>query len=155
MASIESISPGSESGGSFRNLLVWQKAFDLCVLVYRLTARLPEEEKYGLVSQMRRASVSIPANVAEGRARSHPREYAQSLGVAFGSAAELETYLLLARELHHVTDERDYEAVMAALVEVKRMLSGLRNRIVGKKDAGGRTQQAGHSKHEAGNGRQV
>lgn len=85
-----------ETGGRFRNLLVWQKAFDLCLLVYRLTARLPEEEKYGLVSLMRRAGASIPANIAEGRGRSHAQEYAQFLNVAFGSAMELETHLLLA-----------------------------------------------------------
>lgn len=137
-----------DAGGSFKKLIVWQKAFDLCVVVYQLTGRLPEEEKYGLVSQMRRASVSIPANIAEGRGRTHAQEYLQFLNVAFGSAAELETCLLLARELGYLADDDNYRQVMAGLVEVKRMLSGLRNRILGQR-AARRRQQAGTREQEA------
>jgi four helix bundle protein len=126
------IGQDGETGGNFKNLLVWQKAFDLCLQVYRVTASFPEEERYGLASQMRRAGASVPANVAEGRARTHPQEYAQFLNVAFGSAAELETFLLLALELHYVTDDEYYRGAVGMLAEVKRMLSGLRKSVLAR-----------------------
>ncbi len=110
---------------SYRDLLTWQKAMDLAKGVYRLTRKLPKEETYGLVSQMRRAAVSVPSNIAEGHARNTPGEFAQFLGQARGSLAELETQLLLAGELFLAADA-ELELTLAQAEEVSRMLNGLR-----------------------------
>ena len=88
---------------SYRELDVWQKAMDLAEMVYGLAARLPDEERFGLASQLRRAAVSIPANVAEGYGRSHRGDYVRHVSIAKGSLAELETHLLLAVRLSFVT----------------------------------------------------
>jgi len=84
---------------SFRDLTVWQKSMQMAVSVYRLTRGFPKEETYGLISQMRRAAVSIPSNIAEGHGRLNTGEYRQSLGVARGSNFELQTQLEIARAL--------------------------------------------------------
>jgi four helix bundle protein len=83
----------------FHDLIVWQKAIDLTVCIYKLTRAFPENEMYGLVSQMRRACVSIASNIAEGRGRLNPAEFRQFLGLAQGSMFELKTQLLVARKL--------------------------------------------------------
>ena len=80
---------------SYKDLVVWQKAIDLTVAVYQLTKQFPKEELFGLVSQMRRASVSIASNIAEGEGRKSKKEFAHFLGISLGSKAELETQLLL------------------------------------------------------------
>lgn len=84
---------------SYRDLIVWQKSVDLAIEIYRLTALFPKEELYGLASQMRRAAVSIPSNIAEGYARKHRRENVQFCRISFGSGAELETQIVIARRL--------------------------------------------------------
>ncbi|MGD0346114.1 MAG: four helix bundle protein [Terracidiphilus sp.] len=84
---------------SFRDLTVWQRSMQMAVSVYRLTRGFPKEETYGLISQMRRAAVSIPSNIAEGHGRLNTGEYRQSLGVARGSNFELQTQLEIARAL--------------------------------------------------------
>jgi carbamoyl-phosphate synthase large subunit len=83
----------------FRQLEVWQLAMQLATLVYRLTAGFPREERYGLSSQLQRAAVSIPSNIAEGNARSSTRDYARFVSMALGSNAELQTQILLSTEL--------------------------------------------------------
>ena len=83
----------------FHELVVWQKAIELTVCIYKLTRTFPEDEKYGLVSQMRRASVSIASNIAEGRGRLNHAEFRQFLGMSQGSMFELKTQLLVARKL--------------------------------------------------------
>lgn len=83
----------------YRNLVVWQKAIELTVSIYRLTCSFPRSELYGLTSQMRRASVSVASNIAEGRGRLNPAEFRQFLGLAQGSLYELETRLVVARTL--------------------------------------------------------
>ena len=83
----------------FHDLLVWKKAIDLTVCIYKLTQLFPEEEMYGLTSQMRRASVSAASNIAEGRGRLNAAEFRQFLGVAQGSVFELKTQLLVAQKL--------------------------------------------------------
>ena len=83
----------------YRKLIVWQKAIELTVLVYKLTRPFPKEEIYGLTSQMRRASVSIASNIAEGRGRLNASEFRQFLGIAQGSMYELQTQLQVARRL--------------------------------------------------------
>ena len=109
---------------SYRDLIVWRKAMDLVRQVYILTRPFPREENYGLVSQLRRAAVSVPANVAEGHARGTTGEYRQFLGIARGSLAELETLLELSRDLGYTRDT-DVEPLLAACGEVNRLLNGL------------------------------
>jgi four helix bundle protein len=84
---------------SFRDLEIWQRSKELTVLVYRLTQGFPREEVFGLTSQLRRAAVSIPSNIAEGQGRLNTREFRQFLSVARGSNCELQTQLEIAREL--------------------------------------------------------
>jgi four helix bundle protein len=84
---------------SFRDLLVWQRAMQLTVAIYRLTQEFPREEIYGLTSQIRRAAVSVPSNIAEKQARLNPAEFRQFLGIARGSVSEVQTQLEIARAL--------------------------------------------------------
>ncbi len=84
---------------NFRDLVVWQRAIELTVCIYKLTAAFPKDELYGLNSQMRRASVSVASNIAEGRGRLNPAEFRQFLGIAQGSIFELKTQLIVARKL--------------------------------------------------------
>jgi four helix bundle protein len=119
---------------SFRDLLVWQKGIQLSVLVYRLSKQFPREETYGLSSQMRRAAVSIPSNIAEGAGRLNTREYKQYLGIARGSSFELQTQLNIARELGFGDIEQLREAEVAC-DEVGRMLFGV-IQVLGAKQEG-------------------
>jgi four helix bundle protein len=116
-----------EEGGVRRKhhqLLVWQKAIALVTQVYEITSKFPAQETYGLTSQMRRCSVSVPANIAEGAARNSRREFVHFLGVARGSLSELETYVVIGRGLGYLqkTDELDQ-----MIDEVFALLSGLIN----------------------------
>lgn len=104
------------------DLVAWQRAIELVKLIYRVTESLPESEKFGLIAQMRRAAVSVPSNIAEGAARRSSKEFTQSLYVARGSLAEIETQLMLCRELGFV---KDTTSVDNALSEVFSILSGL------------------------------
>jgi four helix bundle protein len=108
----------------FRRLNVWQKAHDLTLAVYRATAAFPADERFGLVAQLRRAAVSVPANIAESCGRRARRDEAHLLQIAFGSACELEAELLLARDLGYLGDG-GFEPLGASLREVKRMLGAL------------------------------
>jgi four helix bundle protein len=107
---------------SFRDLLVWQKAMTLVTQVYGATRSFPREELYGLTSQIRRAAVSVPSNIAEGQARPTRGEFRQFLGHAKGSLAELETQLLIAENLGFFREPNNLSSQVA---EVGRMLSGL------------------------------
>lgn len=84
---------------NYRDLVVWQQGIQLVKLIYKITSTFPKEEMYGLTSQMRRCAVSIPSNIAEGHARDSLKEYIQFLSIAVGSLAELQTQLILSREL--------------------------------------------------------
>jgi len=108
----------------FKKLQVWQRARYLTRAVYELSADLPPSEQFSLQSQMRRASISVCSNIAEGRGRRGDREFRRFLIVAMGSACELESELILVVDLKFV-GERQQSAVLAQLIEVKRMLSGL------------------------------
>ena len=85
---------------TYKDLVVWQKSITLVVEIYAITALFPSEEKFGLVSQMRRAAVSIPSNIAEGYARKNRKENAQFINIAFGSGAELETQIIIAKRVN-------------------------------------------------------
>ena len=112
----------------FRQLQVWRKGHDLVLAVYKSTQGFPREESYGLTSQMRRAAVSIPANVAEGCCRSGDVEFGRFLQIAMGSASELDYYFVLARDLNLLTPEHS-ERLAGAVAEVKRMLASLIARL--------------------------
>ena len=106
---------------SYKDLHVWQKGFDLCVEVYAFTKLFPKEEQYGLTSQMRRASVSIPSNIAEGSKRGK-KEFSHFLRIAHGSGAELETQILLAERLGYVSQSSKTDSLQE-LDELMKMLA--------------------------------
>jgi len=112
----------------FRKLNIWRKAHELAIEVYRATAPFPRDEIYGLTSQIRRASVSIPANIAEGCGRRGDAEFGRFLQIAMGSASELEYHCLLARELGFLK-ERDSTAINDHIGEVKRMITVLIQKV--------------------------
>jgi four helix bundle protein len=106
----------------FRKLLVWEKAHKLTQDIYGVTSQFPREELYGLTSQIRRASVSISANIAEGCGRDSERELLRFMRIAMGSSSELEYELLLAQDLGFISDE-EFNKIQGNLVEVRKMLN--------------------------------
>ena len=106
----------------FRKLKVWEKGHQLTLLVYKYTRTFPRDELYGLTSQIRRACVSIPANIAEGCGRGSDAELARFFQISMGSASELEYHLLLARDLGYL-DNSKFEQLTQDVIEVKRMLT--------------------------------
>ena len=115
----------------YKDLLVWQKGIALVKLVYRITSVFPTEEKFGLVSQMRRAAVSIPSNIAEGQARHTKGEFVQFISHAEGSVAELDTQLIIAVQLSYCT-QAQADSAFELLSELRRMLNALRRRLASK-----------------------
>ncbi len=118
---------------NYKGLIVWKKAYGLCLSVYKITEKFPSTEKYGLVSQMRRCSVSIVSNIAEGYQRQYSGEYIQFLYISFGACAELETQIMLSKDLKFIASE-DCEAILSVLTEIEKMLSSLLRKI---KERGG------------------
>jgi four helix bundle protein len=114
---------------SYKDLIVWHKSIDLAKIVYRLTARFPADEKFGIVAQMRRASISIPSNIAEGQARHTTGEFVQFISHSEGSVAELDTQLILSVELKFCESTAAAPCVELA-DEVRRMLNALRRRLI-------------------------
>jgi four helix bundle protein len=112
----------------FRELKVWQKAHALTLSVYRMTAVFPRDEQYGLTSQIRRASSSIAANLAEGCGRTGDAELARFCSIAMGSASELEYHLLLAKDLKLI-NPATHDQLTAHATELKRMLTALRKKL--------------------------
>jgi len=102
---------------SYRDLRVWQRSLDLVVESYRVSARFPKPELYGLVSQLRRAAVSVPANIAEGHGREHLGDYLHSLSIANGSLMELETHLIIGARMGYLDDE-ELEPILQRCSEV-------------------------------------
>ena len=113
----------------YRDLLVWQSAMQIAEDVYRLTEQLPKHELYSLTSQLRRAAVSIPSNIAEGHGRNSPKEFNHFLGIALGSLAELETQLLLAERLQYL-EEMQLTSVLKMADETSKMLKGLKKSLI-------------------------
>ena len=107
---------------SYRELLVWQKSIELVVNIYEITEKFPREEIYGLTSQIRRAAVSIPSNIAEGRYRGTKADYIRFLRISYGSGAELETQLEISKRLLK-TKILNYNKVDSLLEEVMKMLN--------------------------------
>ena len=112
----------------YRDLIVWQKAMDLVETVYRTTAAFPKEELYGLTSQLRRAAVSIPSNIAEGNGRNTTRDYLHFLSTAYGSVKEMETQVLIAERLEYI-DSTHCSKLVKNTNEIARLISGLVNSL--------------------------
>jgi four helix bundle protein len=112
----------------YRDLEVWQKAMGLTEACYRLSKNFPRDEVFGLTSQLRRAAVSVPANIAEGRGRRGTREFIRFIDVAYGSLMEVETHLQLADRLGYI-GQPTTDDLLAASGEVGRMLNGLRTSL--------------------------
>ena len=112
----------------FRTLSVWRKSHELTLLAYRHTGTFPREELFGLTSQIRRASSSIPANIAEGCGRGSDGDFSRFLQIAFGSTSELDYHLLLAKDLQLLNDE-NYTELYERVFELKRMLASLIRKV--------------------------
>jgi four helix bundle protein len=112
----------------FRNLQVWERAHQLSLTVYQMTANFPREERFGLISQIRRCSASIGANIAEGCGKRGNSEFQRFLQIASGSASELDYHLLLARDLGFLHDEA-YRKVLQDLSQLRRMLTALLQKV--------------------------
>ena len=113
-------------GGSYKELRVWQQAMDFVVRIYAITKRFPADELYGMVSQMRRAAVSIVSNIAEGKGRASKKELAHFLSNARGSLCEVETQTMIAARLNYISPEMEKE-LLQTVEDLGRMLSGLVN----------------------------
>ena len=111
----------------YMDLQVWSKSMDMAVECYRMTQRFPRTDAWGITLQLRRAAVSVPANIAEGRGRSSTREFVRFLDIAYGSLAELETHVLLAQRLGYCAEESD--ALLLRTQEIGRMINGLRESL--------------------------
>ena len=107
-----------------KDLDVWKKSVALVTTVYEITKGFPKEEVYGLTNQIRRSAVSVPSNIAEGSARQGNKEYVQFLYVSLGSLTELDTQLIIARNLTYLS-EKDFESLMDIMKEIGKMLIGL------------------------------
>jgi four helix bundle protein len=109
---------------SYKDLIVWQRSMDLVVEIYKLTELFPNSEKFGIINQMRRAAVSIPSNIAEGRHRSTRKDFCQFIIVAYGSASELETQIEISKRLSFC-DLNKFEKADILLDEIMKMLNKL------------------------------
>jgi four helix bundle protein len=117
---------------SYRDLVVWKKSMAFVLDVYRCTQAFPKIETYGLTSQLRRAAVSVPSNIAEGQARRSTGEFKQFLGNARGSLTEVETQILIARDLDYL-EQNQSETLLGATAEIGRMLNGLLAALANRK----------------------
>ncbi|MFC0261329.1 four helix bundle protein [Fontibacter flavus] len=108
---------------NFKNLKVWEKSVDLAVKVYQVTAEFPNEEKFGITSQMRRSSVSVPSNIAEGTARNTSKAVLNSLDISLGESFELETQAIIANRVG-LLDHKTFNEIEADISEVQRMIHG-------------------------------
>ena len=111
---------------NYKELIVWQKSIKLVTEVYKITRQFPVEEKFGLCSQMQRASVAIPSNIAEGATRNNTKEFIQFLGIAYGSSAEIETQIIIAKNLYASID---YSIAESFIIEIQKMINALINRL--------------------------
>ncbi len=105
----------------YKTLRVWQRSTSFCISIYKITKQFPSEEQFGIISQLRRASLSIPSNIAEGSKRSTDKSYASFLRISLGSGAEIETQLYIAKELRYLS-EKEYDELILELGEIMKML---------------------------------
>ncbi|MCK4643618.1 four helix bundle protein [bacterium] len=114
---------------NYKNLKVWQKGIDFVLEIYKITLKFPPEEKFGLISQMRRAAVSVASNIAEGSTSHSKNDFARFIGISKGSLAELETQLLISFKLGFITEDI-YKEIINCSEEISRMLSGLKHSLI-------------------------
>ncbi|MBW3467414.1 four helix bundle protein [Arthrospiribacter ruber] len=117
-----------KSKHNFKNLKVWQKSVDLAVKVYHLTNEFPSDEKFGMTSQMRRASVSIPSNIAEGSAKSTSKAFLNSLDISIGESYELETQAIIANKVGLLETEK-FSQLNSDISEVQKMINGFKSKL--------------------------
>ncbi len=120
---------------SYRDLLVWKKGIELTKAVYLLTKQFPGYEIYGLASQIQRAAVSVPSNIAEGQSRQSAQEFSHFIRIALGSLAEIDTQLTLAYELGYLCHDEEIQ-VMQMVIDLRKMLFGLLNHLPNRKTGG-------------------
>ncbi|MFZ3121803.1 MAG: four helix bundle protein [Thermodesulfovibrionales bacterium] len=113
---------------SYQELEVWKKAIELVTDIYRITKTFPNEEIYALTSQVRRAAISVPANIAEGWGRNMTKEYIQFLRIARGSLLEVETHLIVSRNLQYLNDQ-PFGIILQKIQEINKMLNSLINSL--------------------------
>ena len=113
---------------TFRDLIAWQKAVDLVTLVYEITKSFPSDERFGLTQQLRRAAVSVPSNIAEGKGRGTAAEFGRFLNIANGSLTEVDTQLVIAERLGFITNDT-LDEVAGKIAEVGRIVTGLRKSL--------------------------
>jgi four helix bundle protein len=118
-----------EKSKSFKNLKIWQKGIEIVKDIYSLTNKFPNKELYGLTSQMRRSSISIPSNIAEGFKRSYKKEFKQFLHITLGSLAELETQLIIAKELGYIKDS-ELNYIAEKIDHEAKMVTSYANKLV-------------------------
>ena len=109
---------------NFRELIVWQKSVDLVIRIYETISHFPESERFNLTSQMQRAGVSIPSNIAEGAGRKSALVFKNHLSIALGSSYELETPLVISKRLNYINEE-NYDRLLKDITEIQRMVHGL------------------------------
>jgi len=114
----------SSKSRSFQDLEVWKLAMELAKEIYQITGKFPQSEKFGLTNQIRRASVSIPSNIAEGQGRNSAKEFRQFLSISLGSLAELETQLILSKEINLLTTE-ELNPLLFTLDRIRKMVKSL------------------------------
>jgi four helix bundle protein len=112
----------------FKELLVWQKAIDLAVDVYKVTEKLPKEERLGLIAQINRSVISIPSNIAEGAGRNTAKEFNNFLGIAQGSSFELNTQLIISNRLNFISNE-EYQKIEFQLEHIQNMVAKLKKSL--------------------------
>lgn len=111
-----------------RDLKVWQNSIDLVTEIYKLTKAFPSSETFGLTSQIQRSAVSVPSNIAEGAARNSNKEFSRFLSIALGSLAELETQLIISKNIKYLSKDQ-FDSILTSLIEIRKMLSGLQKSI--------------------------
>lgn len=116
---------------NFKELKIWQKSRELTKEIYVITQNFPKEEKYDLVSQIRRSAISIPSNIAEGSGRESKKEFVRFLNIAISSAFELETQIIISNDLGYILDQV-YELLIKEINEIQKMIFGLRKTIIEK-----------------------
>lgn len=119
------------SVNSYRDLEVWQKGMDLVVACYEAAKNFPSDERFGLISQLQRAAVSVPANIAEGHGRTHLKEYLNHISIAYGSLMEIETHVQIAERLTYLSSE-SVGRLLSDTERLGRMLNGLKRSLESK-----------------------
>lgn len=113
---------------NFRNLKIWQKSIELTTEIYILTSKFPDKEKFGLISQINRCSVSIPSNIAEGSGRKSEKEFEHFLNIAISSSYELETQLTISKNIN-ILNENEYIEIILKIEEIQKMIQGFKKTI--------------------------